>query len=70
AGKVTPKTKEPPCKHKGGRLSDWRAWREAGPKKPPAVIARLACLLVGFAHSYLATAKRASSPVGQQNTPQ
>ncbi|KAH8024670.1 hypothetical protein HPB51_000420 [Rhipicephalus microplus] len=44
-GKVTPKNKEPPCKHKGGRLSDWRAWREAGPKKPPAVIARLACLL-------------------------
>ncbi|XP_075741755.1 uncharacterized protein LOC142792466 [Rhipicephalus microplus] len=42
-GKVTPKTKEPPCK--GSRLSDWRAWREAGPKKPPAVIARLACLL-------------------------
>lgn len=38
-------TMEPPCKHKGSRLADWRAWREAGHKHPKAVINRLACLL-------------------------
>lgn len=44
-GKGTPDAKEPPCRPKGGRLADWRAWREAGRKKPAAVITRLACLL-------------------------
>ncbi|KAL1416464.1 hypothetical protein MTO96_000743 [Rhipicephalus appendiculatus] len=44
AGKGT-ETKGPPCRTKGGRLADWRAWREAGRKKPAAVITRLACLL-------------------------
>ncbi|KAH6937388.1 hypothetical protein HPB50_027532 [Hyalomma asiaticum] len=38
-------TMEPPCEHKGSRLADWRAWREAGHKHPKAVINRLACLL-------------------------
>lgn len=38
-------TKASSCSHKGGRLADWRAWREAGHKKPKAVLTRLACLL-------------------------
>lgn len=38
-------TKASSCSQKGGRLADWRAWREAGHKKPKAVLTRLACLL-------------------------
>lgn len=30
---------------KGGRLADWRLWREAGRKSHTAVLSRLACLL-------------------------
>ncbi|XP_054930348.1 uncharacterized protein [Dermacentor andersoni] len=38
-------TKALSCTQKGGRLADWRAWREVGHRKPKAVLARLACLL-------------------------
>ncbi|KAH7968986.1 hypothetical protein HPB52_013529 [Rhipicephalus sanguineus] len=44
-GKGAPDAKEPPCRPKGGRLADWRAWREAGRKKPAALITRFSCFL-------------------------